>query len=251
MTVITPGMVLLTFLVFCRIGGCLMLMPGFGSQRIPMQVRLFLAVSITLALAPLVIPQVEGDLAKATPPTVAQLIASETLIGAMIGVMARLFFLALQFMGTAATMFTGFSGMADAPIEENEPAPAIATLLTLTATVLIFSTGLHIEVMRALLASYAVLSVTDLFNPQFALAKVTDAASNSFILIAQLMAPFIAYSMIVNFLFGIMNKMTPVIPVYFISAPFVMAGGLFLLYFTFGEALTLFMTGFQMFLANG
>lgn len=251
MTVITPGMVLLTFLVFCRIGGCLMLMPGFGSQRIPMQVRLFLAVSITLALAPLVIPQVEGDLAKATPPTVAQLMASETLIGAMIGVMARLFFLALQFMGTAATMFTGFSGMADAPIEENEPAPAIATLLTLTATVLIFSTGLHIEVMRALLASYAVLSVTDLFNPQFALAKVTDAASNSFILIAQLMAPFIAYSMIVNFLFGIMNKMTPVIPVYFISAPFVMAGGLFLLYFTFGEALTLFMTGFQMFLANG
>lgn len=251
MTVITPGMVLLTFLVFCRIGGCLMLMPGFGSQRIPMQVRLFLAVSITLALAPLVIPQVEGDLAKATPPTVAQLMASETLIGAMIGVMARLFFLALQFMGTAATMFTGFSGMADAPIEENEPAPAIATLLTLTATVLIFSTGLHIEVMRALLASYAVLSVTDLFNPQFALAKVTDAASDSFILIAQLMAPFIAYSMIVNFLFGIMNKMTPVIPVYFISAPFVMAGGLFLLYFTFSEALTLFMTGFQMFLANG
>lgn len=244
-------MVLLTFLVFCRIGGCLMLMPGFGSQRIPMQVRLFLAVSVTLALAPLLIPQVEGDLAKATPPTIVQLIASEALIGAMIGVMARLFFLALQFMGTAATMLTGFSGMADAPIDENEPAPAIATLLTLTATVLIFTTGLHVEVMRALLASYSVLSITDLFNPQFALAKVTDAASDSFILIAQLLAPFLAYSLLVNFLFGIMNKMTPLIPVYFISAPFVMAGGLFLLYFTFSEALTLFITGFQMFLSNG
>lgn len=251
MTVITPGMVLLTFLVFCRIGGCLMLMPGFGSQRIPMQVRLFLAVSITLALAPLLIPQVEGDLSKATPPTVVQLIVSESLIGGMIGVMARLFFLALQFMGTAATMMTGFSGMADAPIEENEPAPAIATLLTLTATVLLFSTGLHIEVMRALVASYSVLSVTDLFNPQFALAKVTDAASDSFILIAQLLSPFLAYSLIINFLFGIMNKMTPLIPVYFISAPFVMAGGLILLYFTFSEALTLFISGFQMFLSNG
>lgn len=244
-------MVLLTFLVFCRIGGCLMLMPGFGSQRIPMQVRLFLAVSITLALAPLLIPQVEGDLSKATPPTVVQLIVSETLIGGMIGVMARLFFLALQFMGTAATMLTGFSGMADAPIEENEPAPAIATLLTLTATVLLFSTGLHIEVMRALVASYSVLSVTDLFNPQFALAKVTDAVSDSFILIAQLLSPFLAYSLIINFLFGIMNKMTPLIPVYFISAPFVMAGGLILLYFTFSEALTLFISGFQMFLTNG
>ncbi|MCC7253299.1 flagellar biosynthetic protein FliR [Hyphomicrobium sp.] len=251
MTPITPGMVLLTFLVFCRIGGCLMLMPGFGSQRIPMQVRLFLAVAITLALAPLIVPIVEGDLSKATVPTVVQLIASETLIGAMIGVMARLFFLALQFMGTAATMLIGYPGTPDSPIEESEPAPAIATLLTLTATVLLFTLGLHVEVMRALIASYSVMSVTDLYNPQFGLAKVTDAASDSFLLIAQLLAPFLAYSLIINFLFGIMNKLTPVIPVYFISAPFVMAGGLLLLYFTFSEALTLFVSGFQSFLANG
>jgi flagellar biosynthetic protein FliR len=228
-----------------------MLMPGFGSARIPPQVRLFLAVSVTLALAPLLIPVVEGDLSKVTPPAIAQLIVSETLIGAVIGIMARLFFLALQFMGTAATMLVGYSGMADPPIEENEPAPAIATILTLTATVLLFSTGLHVEVMRALVASYSVLTVVDMFNPQFALSKVTDAASESFILIAQLLSPFLAYSLILNFLFGIMNKMTPLIPVYFISAPFIMAGGLLLLYFTFSEALTLFITGFQNFLASG
>lgn len=248
---ISAGTVLLTFLVFCRIAGCLMLMPGFGSSRIPMQVRLFLAVSITLALAPILIPVVEGDLSKATVPTVVQLIASETLIGALFGIMARLFFLALQFMGTATSMLVGYSGMGDPPIEENEPAPAMATLLTLTATVLLFATGLHVEVLRALVASYSVLTVTDLYNPQFGLAKVTDSASDSFILIAQLLAPFLAYSLIINFLFGIMNKMTPLIPVYFISAPFIMAGGLFLLYFTFSEALTLFVTGFQNFLANG
>lgn len=248
---INAGTVLLTFLIFCRIGGCLMIMPGFGSPRVPVQVRVFLAVSVTLALAPLVIPVVQGDLAKATPPTVVQLILSETLIGASIGVMARIFFLALQFMGTAAAMLMGFSGMADPPVEEGEAAPAVATLLTLTATVLLFVTGLHLEVMRALIASYSVISITDLFDPQFALAKVTDAASDSFTLIAQLTSPFLVYSLIVNFLFGIMNKMTPLIPVYFISAPFVLAGGLLLLYFTFSEALTLFISGFQTFLANG
>lgn len=101
------------------------------------------------------------------------------------------------------------------------------------------------------MASYSVLTVVDMFDPQFALAKVTDAASDSFILIAQLTSPFLVYSLIVNFLFGIMNKMTPLIPVYFISAPFVLAGGLLLLYFTFSEALTLFISGFQMFLSNG
>ncbi|HML43031.1 MAG: flagellar type III secretion system protein FliR [Hyphomicrobium zavarzinii] len=251
MITITAGTVLLTFLVFCRIGGCLMIMPGFGSPRVPVQVRVFLAVSVTLALAPIIIPEVEGDLGKATPPAIAQLILSETMIGVVIGIMARIFFLALQFMGTAAAMLVGFSGMADPPVEEGEPAPAVATLLTLTATVLLFVTGLHVEVMRALVASYSVLTVVDMFDPQFALAKVTDAASDSFILIAQLTSPFLVYSLIVNFLFGIMNKMTPLIPVYFISAPFVLAGGLLLLYFTFSEALTLFISGFQMFLSNG
>lgn len=248
---ITAGMVLLTFLVFCRVGGCLMMMPGFGSSRVPMQVRLFLAVSITLVLAPMLLPVVEGDLAKATPPTMAQLIASETLIGLMIGVMARVFFLALQFMGTAASMLMGFSGSPDSFVEENEPAPAMATLFTLTATVMLFVTGLHFEVLRALVASYSVLTVTDLFNPQFALAKITDAASDSFILIAQLTSPFLVYALIFNFLVGIMNKMTPLIPVYFISTPFVLAGGLLLLYFTFTEALTLFFAGFEQFLSKG
>jgi flagellar biosynthesis protein FliR len=248
---ITAGMVLLTFLVFCRVGGCLMMMPGFGSSRVPMQIRVFLAVSVTLVLAPLLIPVIEGDLSKATVPTVVQLIVSESLIGIMIGVMARIFFLALQFMGTAASMLMGFSGTPDTAVEESEPAPAMATLFTLTATVMLFVTGLHFEVLRALVSSYSVLTVTDMFNVQFALSKITDAASESFILIAQLTSPFLVYALIFNFLVGIMNKMTPLIPVYFISTPFVLAGGLILLYFTFSEALILFFAGFQQFLSKG
>jgi flagellar biosynthesis protein FliR len=55
-TAIGPDTVLLAFLAFCRIGGCLMLMPGFSSSRVPVHVRLFIAVALTLALAPLLLP---------------------------------------------------------------------------------------------------------------------------------------------------------------------------------------------------
>jgi flagellar biosynthetic protein FliR len=158
---------------------------------------------------------------------------------------------ALQFMGVATASFIGFSGMADPPVEEAEPAPAVATMLTLTATVLVFVTGLHVEIFKALSASYSVLKVTDLFDVRFALSKITDSASDAFFLVAQLASPFLVYSLIINFLFGIMNKLAPQIPVYFISFPFVLAGGLILLYFTFGEILRLFVAGFQSFLANG
>jgi flagellar biosynthetic protein FliR len=248
---ITEATVFLTFLLFCRIGACIMLMPGFGSPRVPVNVRIFLAVSVTLALSPILAPLVETDLAKLPAVTWAQLIASETLVGAIIGIMGRIFMLALQFMGTAAASLIGFSGMADPPIDETEAAPAIATLFTLTATVLVFLTGLHVEIFRALVSSYSVIHITDAFDVRFALTKVTDATSDSFLLVAQLASPFLVYSLVVNFLFGIMNKLSPLIPVYFISAPFVLAGGLILLFFTFGEALRLFLSGFQNFLVNG
>jgi flagellar biosynthetic protein FliR len=248
---ISAGTVFLTFLLFCRIGGCIMLMPGFGSPRVPVNVRVFLAVSVTLALAPVLVPVLEADLSKVSTVVMAQLVVTETLVGGIIGIMGRIFMIALQFAGTATASLIGFSGMADAPVEDSEPAPSIATLFTLTATVLVFITGLHIEIFRALVASYSVVHVTDVFDTRFALSKVTDAASDSFLLVAQLASPFLVYSLVVNFLFGVMNKLSPLIPVYFISAPFVLAGGLILLFFTFGEALKLFLSGFQNFLVNG
>ena len=43
--------VLATFIVFCRIGACLMLVPGFSSVNIPAQIRLFVAIVSTLSVS--------------------------------------------------------------------------------------------------------------------------------------------------------------------------------------------------------
>ena len=101
MSPIGPETVLLVFLLFCRIGGCLMLMPGFSSARVPAQVRLFIALAVTLALAPMLELSLRATLAKMPSVMILSLIVSEVVIGALIGVMGRIFFLALQFMATA------------------------------------------------------------------------------------------------------------------------------------------------------
>lgn len=251
MTAIGPDTVLLAFLAFCRIGGCLMLMPGFSSSRVPVHVRLFIAVAVTLALAPLLLPVLRAALPKIPPDAMIALLVSETVIGILIGVMGRLFFLALQFMATAAAMYIGLGTMPGSPIEDTEPLPAFATLITLTATLLFFLTDQHWEVLRALIASYAALPITEPFAVEFGLAKLSDAASSAFILALQISAPFIVYTLIINLMVGIANKLTPQISVYFISVPMVLAGGFFLLYFTIGKSLRLFMTGFMGWLARG
>jgi flagellar biosynthetic protein FliR len=243
--------VLLTFVIFCRIGGCLMLMPGFSSSRVPVQVRLFLAVGVTLALTPLLLPKLQTALPDLPSAKALQLIVSETLIGGLLGLMGRLFFLSLQFMAVSAASFVGFGNLPGTPIEDAEPNPPFASLITLTATVLIFLSDQHWEVFRALLSSYASLPVTEFFGARFGLTQVADVLSDAFVLALRISGPFVVYSLIVNLMFGIANKLTPQIAVYFISLPFVIAGGLFLLYFTIGEFLRLFITGFTGWLTTG
>ena len=46
----TQNAIIVAFLAFCRIGACFMLMPGYSSVRIPMQVRLFTAIAVSLGM---------------------------------------------------------------------------------------------------------------------------------------------------------------------------------------------------------
>ena len=251
MSPVGPETVLSVFLMFCRIGGCLMLMPGVSSVRVPPQVRLFIALSVTLALSPMLEPVLRPTLAGMPSVRVLSLIASEVAIGSLIGIMGRVFFLALQFMGMAAAMFVGFGSVQGSAIEDTEPLPAMATFITLTATVLLFLTDQHWEVLRALLASYAALPVVEPFAADYSLAKVVDALSRAFKVALQISSPFVVYALIVNLMVGIANKLVPQSPVFFIATPFVLVGGFIIFYLTIGESLRLFVMGFMGWLAAG
>lgn len=59
------GTILALFVAFCRIGGCMMVLPGFSSGRIPPQIRLLLSAALSMAILPLlwntIYPQVSKD----------------------------------------------------------------------------------------------------------------------------------------------------------------------------------------------
>ena len=102
------GVVIAAFLAFCRIGGCFMLMPGLSSARVPMQIRLFVAIAATFGLLVHLSDQILPFVSR-RPDVLAPMIISEVLVGALIGVMARLYIMARQFMGSAIAMLIGFS----------------------------------------------------------------------------------------------------------------------------------------------
>jgi flagellar biosynthetic protein FliR len=251
LTPIAPETLLHTFIIFCRIGGCLMLMPGFSSPRVPARLRLFIAFAVTLALTPSVLPAFAAAVPIPNPATLLRLILSETLIGTVIGLMARFFFLALQTIGTAMATATGLGQVPGLPIDEAEASTSFVTLITMTALTLFFVTNQHAEVVRALAGSYTRIAPGSEFNAQANLIQLADRISETFYLALRIGSPFMIYAVIVNLAIGLMNKLTPQIPVYFISLPFVIAGGIFVLYFSGPESVRLFSHAFSSWLLRG
>lgn len=219
----------------------MLIAPAFSSNRIAPQVRLFLALTVSLALSPVVLERFEAGISGQPPAVTMVWIASELLVGLLIGLLGRIYFLALQTMLSAVSMAIGFGGMPGTPIDEAEPLPAISSMIMMVATAAIFLTDLHWELFRGLIASYARIPVGQGPGLQSSLREVVDQTEAAFVVALRVSSPFLVYSVIVNLVAGLMNKLTPQIPVFFIATPFIMLGGLFIMYFAAQDYVLLFM----------
>ena len=93
--------------------------------------------------------------------------------------MARLYILALMFMGSPNTMLIGFSGGGAHDIEENEPHATLASVISISALLLLFIFNFYDEIIRALISSYEVAPVNMFFNLQAVLVDITDTLLES------------------------------------------------------------------------
>jgi flagellar biosynthetic protein FliR len=247
----TSEILLGIFLIFCRVGGCLLIAPGFSSFRIPMQVRLFIALTTSLALAPVLLTKINNGVTGLAPATMLVSIGSELLTGLLIGLLGRVYFLALQTMLSAVAMALGLGGMPGTPIDESEPLPPISSFIMMAATAILFFSDLHWELYRGLVESYTRLPMGVGFGARLSLNQLVDQIAAAFVLALRISSPFILYSVIVNLAVGLTNKLTPQIPVYFLATPFIMLGGLFIMYFAAQDYVLLFMDAFSTWLRNG
>ena len=78
------------------------------------------------------------------------------------------------------------------------------------------------------------------------LITLTDTLRASTDLMLRLASPFLIYGLMFNVGIGLINKLAPQIPVFFISTPFLLAGGLFLLYLSIAALIRQFADGFPM-----
>lgn len=216
------------FIVFMRVTGFLLVLPGFSTSQVPAMVRLFVAFGVTILVLSL------NGIPEVTLPqsafTLFRVMFVEFAVGVAFGFPVRLLFLLVQSLGEIITNLIGLNPLPGAAIAGEQPTTTISSLLHITSIVLLFSTGVHFQLIIGISQSYALIPVQHGFGLSGYLEMLVEELAFISLVIMRLCAPFIVYAFIVNFTSGIINKLTPQVPVYFVSAPFLIAGGLGCIY---------------------
>lgn len=247
---IGPSVVMGAFILFCRIGSCLMIAPGVSNSQIPAQIRLFVAVAITLALAPLLLLRPEFKSITDEPLALTRLIVMEAFIGALIGLLGRLFFSALESLSVAAATLLGLQNPFGVEMDL-QASPPIATLSTLAATAVIFAADFHWEILRGIVGSYIAIPLRSDIDAQYSLRQIADVLSQSFLVAIRVASPFFLYSVIANFSMTLISRLTPQISIFYIAPPFVAFGGIALIYLVVKGQIGQFMDAFDAWLRWG
>lgn len=225
------------FTVFCRIGACFMMMPGFGADRLPPRIKLYIAIAVSAPIAMNLWPTLSERIAAQPAVSLAMALLSETTIGILIGLTCRMFLFAAETMFTAVTLAIGLGNAMGAPINESEPVPALASFVILGATTLIFAMDLHLELVRGVSLSYEVAQPLMLQTANAMLREFTTSLDKAFIVVFRIVSPFLIFGLISNIAIAFLNKMTPQVMVYFAVTPALIFGGLAFLYSLIPETL--------------
>ena len=220
-----PIQVFAFLLVFSRLAGTLMLLPGLGEAYVPPRVRLLFALLLSIIVAPLVsafLPAEPGSIF-----LLFKLILAEIVIGIYIGIVARMLLLTLDSVGRFIALTIGMSNAEVFNPSISTQASLPGLLLTTMGVLILFSTNMHHVLIMGISESYTMFPV-GVFLPTgdmaFVLARVL---ADSFSLALQISAPFIVLSLAFFMGLGMLARLMPQLQIFFISLPVQLAGGLF------------------------
>lgn len=213
-----------TALLFARIGGMIMLLPGFGEPAVPARVRLAFALALAIALAPGLADRVPEP--ATTMWGLAGQVISETLIGVLLGGAARILVSALATAGQIIGLEMGIAFAQTADPTQTQSGQLVAVFLGVMGVALIFATGLDHMFLRGIAGSYDVISLGAPPPVGDASQMALDAVASAFRVGFQIGMPILAAGMLFRLGLGVLSRLIPQIQVFFVALPLQIMGGM-------------------------
>ena len=217
----------------------LMLLPGLGEQNISSRIRLTIALVLAAVLLPLHRSAYHIDTAALGPDIV--MLVEEILIGAVLGLTARLTISALDVAGSVIAQQLGLGFVTAVDPTQGEQGALVGNFLTMLGLTLIFATNMHYLVIAALNDSYNVFMPGEVPSTGDVAALITRTVAGAFRIGIQLSAPFLVFGLLFNIGLGVLSRLMPQMQVFFVALPLSIMVGLLLLVLGLGAMMGFFL----------
>jgi flagellar biosynthesis protein FliR len=222
-----PALAAAFMLAFARIGAMVMLLPGLGESSIPVQIKLGIALVLTLILLPLHSASYHVDMGSMTSLLV--LMMHEIVIGILLGATARVTLAALQVAGSVIAQQVGLGFVTSVDPTQQQQGVLVGNFLTILGVTLLFATDSHHLVIAALDESYKIFAPGETMASGDIASLATRALAAAFKIGLQLSAPFLVFGLVFNIGLGVLARLMPQMQVYFVGVPLSIFAGFMIL----------------------
>lgn len=239
-----------TFLIlFARIGAVLMLLPAFSEDSVPMQIRLLMALGLSIGLYGLLSPRIAP--VAVDQNTLPMVVIAEMLTGMAIGMIVRMLFSAAAMAGSIISMQIGLVSALVSDPSMGGQSPVFARFIGLAAVIVCMAMGVHHLWIGSMVSSYVLFPVGGLPPAEDFAMLAVRVLGQATSLGVSLAAPLILYGAIFNLGLGLIARVAPAIQVFFISQPLNILLGLAILVTVVGTILTTFAAAMTQFMQSG
>src|SRR5437879_4664417 len=161
-------------------------------------------------------------------------------IGAMLGLTARLTLSALQVAGSIVAQQLGLGFVTAVDPTQGQQGIIVGNFLTMLGITVLFATNLHYLVIAALNDSYALFRPGEVPFAGDMAALVTGTAAGAFRIGVQLSAPFLVFGPLFTLGLGVLSRLMPQMQVFFVGMPASILIGFLVLLLVIGAMISLF-----------
>ena len=204
-------------LTFVRIGAAITIMPGVGDTFTPQQIRLYIALGLSLVLSPLVAQHLPDPVP--TTAVLFTLIGMEFVVGIFIGTIARILIVAIDTAGMVISMMSGLGSAQVFNPAFSTQGSLIGAMLSVTGVLLLFATNMHHLLFFGLVGSYELFPVGAVPDSGSMAEMISRAMASSFMVGIQISSPFIVISLLIYIGMGVLTRLMPQIQVFLLALP--------------------------------
>ena len=202
---IGENQVILFFLLFARLSGLFAFFPFFSHGNIPISLKTAITLFMVIFLFPLLPPLH----VKPTLTFLALAICSELLIGFVAGLFLSIVFAILQLAGMQISFIMGFTMANVIDPQTSTAIPLMSQLLSLIGLMIILAFNGHHQMLLFISESLHVLPLGTFYPQENIMLYLAKAVTGMFVYGFILSFPVVAFSLLLDVVFGMLMKTMP------------------------------------------